>query len=301
MQAAAEQAKQEQWRIYRAGPELRADGKLMLPYVEGVCQSEERLDPRSPVTECKCVADLWAFSPAYPIYLESVLSKDVYWGVLKNVNAIIGAARDASGQANVRGVVCDGAELESSRCLPRGVCVVGASTVCIALQYRSDITGSMASNLAAGNIAALSNAGNIQAHVAKAQAATQAKEAAMIQVRQFLFLTNRESPAVQWNLDRNEYATRHYVSGHDGMPGRYETRWHVKFTIEITIAGGPSALPASAVTAGLSQPPILPPDALTEATWNSQPRPEPEPHTPKPVPAFVQGMAGVNPNSDAPK
>jgi hypothetical protein len=137
--------------------------------------------------------------------------------------------------------------------------------------------------------------------VAKAQAATQAKEAAMIQVRQFLFLTNRESPAVQWNLDRNEYATRHYVSGHDGMPGRYETRWHVKFTIEITIAGGPSALPASAVTAGLSQPPILPPDALTEATWNSQPRPEPEPHTPKPVPAFVQGMAGVNPNSDAPK
>lgn len=50
------------------------------------------------------------------------------------------------------------------------------------LQFKSDITGTIGSNLATGNIAALSNAGNIHDHVAKAQAATQAKEAAMIQV-----------------------------------------------------------------------------------------------------------------------
>lgn len=46
-------------------------------------------------------ADLWAFSPAYPTYLAVVIAQDAYWGVLRNVNAIIGAARDASGQANV--------------------------------------------------------------------------------------------------------------------------------------------------------------------------------------------------------
>ena len=50
------------------------------------------------------------------------------------------------------------------------------------LQFKSDITGTIGANLTTGNIAALSNAGNIHDHVAKAQAATQAKEAAMIQV-----------------------------------------------------------------------------------------------------------------------
>ena len=53
---------------------------------------------------------------------------------------------------------------------------------CGGVQYKSDITGSIGANLASGNIAALSDRGNIQDHVAKAQAATQAKEAAMIQV-----------------------------------------------------------------------------------------------------------------------
>lgn len=186
------------------------------------------------------------------------------------------------------------------------------------LQYKSDITGSIGANLMQGNIAALSNSGNIQDHVAKAQAATQAKEAAMIQVsrrhhiafafslcclispppplpslqvRQFLFLTNRESPAVQWNLDRTEYATRHYVNGHDGMPGRYETRWHVKFTVEITIVGGPAALPASAVSAGLSVPPVVPADAMTEETWATTRHPPPaSPPAPAPMPAFVEGQ-----------
>ena len=53
---------------------------------------------------------------------------------------------------------------------------------CGGVKYKSDITGSIGANLASGNIAALSDRGNIQDHVAKAQAATQAKEAAMIQV-----------------------------------------------------------------------------------------------------------------------
>lgn len=33
--AAAEQQKVAAWRLYRAGPELRADGKLVLGFVEG--------------------------------------------------------------------------------------------------------------------------------------------------------------------------------------------------------------------------------------------------------------------------
>lgn len=33
--AAEQQQKAESWRQYRAGPELRADGKLILAYVEG--------------------------------------------------------------------------------------------------------------------------------------------------------------------------------------------------------------------------------------------------------------------------
>ena len=106
-------------------------------------------------------------------------------------------------------------------------------------------------------------------------------------MRQFLFLTNRESTAVQWNLDRTEYATRHYVNGHDGMPGRYETRWHVKFTVEITLQGGAAMLPASAA---MPSAPIMPPDAMTEATWGSTPHPPPQSPQVQPMPAFVQGM-----------
>ncbi len=35
LNAAAEQARLESWRLYRAGPELRADGSLCWNYVEG--------------------------------------------------------------------------------------------------------------------------------------------------------------------------------------------------------------------------------------------------------------------------
>lgn len=52
----------------------------------------------------------------------------------------------------------------------------------VCAQFRSDLTSTMGANLMQGNIAAISNRGNIHDHVAKAQAATQAKEAAMIQV-----------------------------------------------------------------------------------------------------------------------
>lgn len=48
-----------------------------------------------------CSADLWAFSPAYPLYLASVIPQEAYYTVLRSVNGIIAAARDASGQANV--------------------------------------------------------------------------------------------------------------------------------------------------------------------------------------------------------
>ena len=69
-----------------------------------------------------------------------------------------------------------------------------------------------------------------------------------VQVRQYLFQVNRVSSKVQWNLNRVEYATRHLVQGINGGPSHYETRWNVKYSVDITLEGGPAALPAAAGT-----------------------------------------------------
>ncbi len=112
------------------------------------------------------------------------------------------------------------------------------------------------------------------------------------QVRQFLFQVNRLSPKVQWNLNRVEYATRHLVSGINGGPSHYETRWNVKYSIDVTLEGGPAVLPAAAGTAafGLQMPvgAMVNPDPLVPVSRG--------PASPT-APAFVHGMGYAQPGS----
>ncbi len=101
-----------------------------------------------------------------------------------------------------------------------------------------------------------------------------------VQLRQFLFQLNRQSTKLQWNLNRVEYATRHLVTGADGH-SHYETRWNVKYSVEVTLEGGPASLPPTAGTA--AHPCLMPPDAIRD--------PGPPPGVVSPTaPAFVHGM-----------
>lgn len=219
---AAEAARQQDLQMYRGGPVLQSDGKLVLNYVES----------------------LWAFSPGYPTYLEAIIPCADYWRVLGDINTTLAAAKAACGAGDIR----------------------------------SDTMTSVADHLKAGNVGALS--ANVAQTAAAAQVATQAREAAMIQLRQFLFQLNRQSTKLQWNLNRVEYATRHLVTGADGH-SHYETRWNVKYSVEITIEGGPAALPAAAGTAAFTC--LMPPDAIRD--------PGPPPGVVSPTaPAFVHGM-----------
>ncbi len=95
---------------------------------------------------CSFPAALWAFSPAYPTYLEALVSAADYWKVVGDVNMTLASAKAGCGVGDAR----------------------------------ENATSVVAEQLKDGNLAALT--ANTRELAYNAQVATQAREAAMIQV-----------------------------------------------------------------------------------------------------------------------
>lgn len=181
---------------FMSGPRMAADGKLTLAYIE----------------------PLWAFSPAFPPILGTLMTPQQYWAVLMPVNQILQLAAAAAG--------------------------VG---------QQDDATSEA---MKSGNFAGLM--GGVRQLAAEAQAQEAHREQAMQQVQAVLFQSNRAFGGLgaSWQLERREWYTTSYTPATQNSPG-YSTRVkHVKWLIHLTFVDGPARFTPDAASLIVAQPAI---------------------------------------------